>query len=161
MELGCCGCRALASEVMIYCFASFDNWQMETTRCRAREGGKFLSIRTPLTFTRKQRSLILCCLLQKSCAGFGGSPGAVETHGEAACPHQGACPIPLCPGVTCPAWRGSPGGWALCCVMLSALFLLKNPTGLSSAGEMPPNVTFWDKGITGSLVPHTMAAGSR
>lgn len=40
MELGCCGCRALASEVMIYCFASFDNWQMETTRCRAREGGK-------------------------------------------------------------------------------------------------------------------------
>lgn len=80
MELGCCGCRALASEVMIYCFVSFDNWQMETTRCRAREGGKFLSIRTPLTFTRKQRSLILCCLLQKSCAGFGGlSRGCGDT----------------------------------------------------------------------------------
>lgn len=55
-ELGCCGCRGLASEVMmIYGFASFDNWQMEKTRCRAREAGKFLSIRTPLTFTMKQR----------------------------------------------------------------------------------------------------------
>lgn len=46
----------LASEVMmIYCYALFDNWQMEKTRCRAREGAKFLLIRTLLTFTVKQK----------------------------------------------------------------------------------------------------------
>lgn len=46
----------LASEVMmIYCCASFCNWQMETTRCWAREGGKFLFIRAPLTFTAKEK----------------------------------------------------------------------------------------------------------
>lgn len=43
----------------------------------------------------------------------------------------------------------------------TAVFLLKNDTGLSSAGEIPPNATFWGKGITGSLVPGDVTVGNR
>lgn len=43
----------------------------------------------------------------------------------------------------------------------TAVFLLKNDTGLSSAGEIPPNATFWGKGITGILVPGDVTVGNR
>lgn len=142
-ELGCCGCRGLASEVMIYCFASFDNWQMETTRCRAREGGKLLSIRTPLTFTVEQRNPILCCLLQRSCAGF--------EQLQRLCRHMErqpallGVPVPsscvLCP-VSCMERLPWSLGPLLCLhgnkMLETAPLLLKNYTGLSTAGEVPP-----------------------
>lgn len=114
-ELGCCGCRGLASEVMmIYCFASFDNWQMEKTRCRAREGGKFLSIRTPLTFTTTQRmphpgllsAGVMCWLwaaLQRLWRHKERQPGPFRVPDPSSC-------VPEWPVL---AWRGSPGSSAV------------------------------------------------
>lgn len=101
----------LASEVlMIYCYASLDNWQMEKTRCRARGGGKLLFIRTPLTSQLTRRGLILCYLLQKSCAGFGRlSRGCGDLWRDslpsAAWGAQGPWLVLWCPGVTCPAGK--------------------------------------------------------
>lgn len=145
---------------MIYCFASFDNWQMETARCRARKGGKFLSIRTPLTFTMKQRrphpvlpsAEVMCWLWaalqrlwgcmerQPALAGVPAPSSCVlewpVLHGEALLEYGSSTP-----GTKC--WK-------------QLYSILKNYTGLSSAGEIPPNANFWDKEINGSSVPNTM-----
>lgn len=148
---------------MIYCFASFDNWQMETTRCRAREGGKLLSIRTPLTFTVEQRNPILCCLLQRSCAGFEQlqrlcrhmerQPALLGVPVPSSCV---LCPVlhgeaPLEPGSSAvSAWEQNAGNSS---IAFEKLHRTEHCRGSSS--------NFWDKGVTGSLVLYIVTVDNR